>query len=115
MNVPLFTTSPTPSPTQPLHVPYTSPTAPTKTQAKHVIPHNTWRNRGGVGAATPRRARMLVNDRCTSIGFFPNASCAMMKSSSRGVKWGAMVLGTNTLHCGGMARHKSVCWEPKLL
>ena len=28
-SVPFFTTSPTPSPTRPLHVPYTSPTSPT--------------------------------------------------------------------------------------
>ena len=31
-SVPFFTTSPTPSPTRPLHVPYTSPTSPTNTQ-----------------------------------------------------------------------------------
>ena len=39
MNVPLFTTSPTASPTQPLHSPYTAPTAPTKTQAKRMAIH----------------------------------------------------------------------------
>ena len=66
----VFTTSPTPSPTHPLSVPYTSPTSPTNVQCFHTFCKwgPWWPPRANVVVSAPPTAH-APSQQCITIAF----------------------------------------------